>query len=55
MAPSLAELARMFDHSLLQPVLTDAEMDRGIAVAIEYNVASVCIKPYSAPTASESF
>ena len=27
--PTLAELAKMFDHSLLQPVLTDAEMAKG--------------------------
>ena len=47
MTPTLAELAKMFDHSLLQPALTDAEMDRGLEVAIEYNVASVCIKPYA--------
>jgi deoxyribose-phosphate aldolase len=37
----------MFDHSLLQPQLTDAELDRGLALAVEYNVASVCIKPYA--------
>lgn len=53
MLPSLAELAKMFDHSLLQPVLTDADMDRGLAVAIEYNVASVCIKPYAVKRAAK--
>jgi deoxyribose-phosphate aldolase len=47
MAPTLAELAKMIDHSLLQPTLTDADMERGLEVAIEYNVASVCIKPYA--------
>jgi deoxyribose-phosphate aldolase len=40
------DLAKMIDHSLLQPTLTDAEMEAGIAVAIEYQVASICIKPY---------
>ncbi len=53
MPPTLAELARMFDHSLLQPVLTDAEMDRGLAVAVEYGVASVCIKPYALKRAAK--
>ena len=53
MSPTLAELAKMFDHSLLQPVLTDAEMDRGLAVAVEYNVASVCIKPYAVKRAAK--
>ncbi len=51
--PTLAELAKMFDHSLLQPQLTDADMDRGLAVAIEYNVASVCIKPYALKRATK--
>lgn len=45
--PTFAELARMFDHSLLQPQLTDAELERGCLLAREYNVASVCIKPYA--------
>lgn len=53
MQPTLAELAKMFDHSLLQPVLTDTEMDRGLAVAVEYNVASVCIKPYAVKRAAK--
>jgi deoxyribose-phosphate aldolase len=52
-SPTLAELAKMFDHSLLQPVLTDADIDRGLAVAVEYNVASVCIKPYAVRRASK--
>ena len=45
--PTLAQLAKMIDHSLLQPVLTDAEMERGCQLAVEYGVASVCIKPYA--------
>ncbi len=44
---TLAVLAKMFDHSLLQPVLTDAELEAGCRLALEYNVASVCIKPYA--------
>jgi deoxyribose-phosphate aldolase len=45
--PTLAELAKMFDHSLLQPHLTDADLERGCQLAREYAVASVCIKPYA--------
>jgi deoxyribose-phosphate aldolase len=45
--PTIAELAKMFDHSLLQPSLTDADLERGILLARELNVASVCIKPYA--------
>jgi deoxyribose-phosphate aldolase len=51
--PTLADLARMFDHSLLQPNLTDAEMERGILLAREYAVASVCIKPYAVRLAAK--
>ena len=49
---TLADLAKMFDHSLLQPTLTDADMEKGCAVAREYDVASVCIKPYAVPNAA---
>ena len=41
-----ADLAKMLDHSLLQQTLTDAELEQGCRIALEYNVASVCIKPY---------
>lgn len=40
------QIAKMIDHSLLNPVLTDAELEAGCNVALDYNVASVCIKPY---------
>ena len=47
------DIAKMIDHSLLQPVLTDEELERGCQVALEYNVASVCIKPYSLKRCAE--
>jgi deoxyribose-phosphate aldolase len=43
----------MFDHSLLQPHLTDADLEAGCALAAEYKVASVCIKPYAVPLAAK--
>jgi deoxyribose-phosphate aldolase len=46
-----ADIARMIDHSLLQQVLTDAELEKGCRLAREYGVASVCIKPYAVPLA----
>src|SRR5436305_4569737 len=46
-------LAKMIDHSLLQQNLTDAEMDQGCRLAREYDVASVCIKPYYVARARE--
>lgn len=51
--PTLAELAKMFDHSLLQPVLTDADLESGLLLARQYNVASVCIKPYAVKLAAK--
>jgi deoxyribose-phosphate aldolase len=41
-----ADLAKMIDHSLLNPVLTAAELEAGCKLALEYDVASVCILPY---------
>lgn len=51
--PTYMELAKMIDHSLLQQVLTDAELEQGCRLAREYNVASVCIKPYAVALAAE--
>jgi len=48
-----AEIAGMIDHSLLQPILTDAELDNGCLLARQYEVASVCIKPYAVPLAKD--
>lgn len=43
---SYEELAGMIDHSLLHPTLTDQEFETGCREAIQYGVASVCLKPY---------
>src|SRR6516165_12793379 len=48
-----AELAKMMDHSLLQQTLSDAELEEGCRLAREYDVASVCIKPYFVRRAAE--
>ena len=45
------DLAKMIDHSLLHPTMTDSEIIDGIELAKRYNVAAVCIKPYSIPQA----
>jgi deoxyribose-phosphate aldolase len=50
--PTYAELAKMMDHSLLQQTLTDADLEKGCILAGEYNVASVCIKPYGVKLAA---
>jgi deoxyribose-phosphate aldolase len=41
-----ADLAKMIDHSLLNPTLTAADLEAGCQLALEYDVASVCILPY---------
>ncbi len=48
-----ADIAKMLDHSLLQQTLTDAELEQGCRTAREYDVASVCIKPYFVRRAAE--
>lgn len=47
------QLAKMIDHSLLQPTLTDQEIDDGCKLAARYGVASVCVKPYAVKRAAE--
>ncbi len=47
------ELAGMIDHSLLHPTLTDREMEAGCRLAAQYQVASVCLKPYAVRRAVE--
>jgi len=39
-------MAKMIDHSLLNPILTVADLEAGCRLALSYNVASVCIMPY---------
>ena len=39
------QLAKVIDHSLLKPELTEAEVVAGCKLAHQYHVASVCVKP----------
>lgn len=47
------DIAKMIDHSLLNPALTMQELEGGCALAIRYNVASVCILPYALADCAE--
>ena len=47
------QLAKMIDHSLLHPTMTDRELEDGCRLAAKYGVASVCIKPYAVKRAVE--
>ena len=40
------DIAKMIDHSLLNPAMTVDDLERGIRLAMDYDVASVCILPY---------
>ncbi len=46
MTYTYSDIAKMIDHSLLQPNLTVADLDSGCQLALAYDVASVCILPY---------
>lgn len=50
---SYDELAKMIDHSLLHPTMTDQDLENGCRLAAKYGVASVCIKPYAVKRAVE--
>lgn len=39
------DLAKMIDHSLLHPTVTDKEIIEGCKLAAKYKVATVCVKP----------
>lgn len=40
------DLSKMIDHSLLNPTLTVDDLEEGIRIALDYDVASICILPY---------
>jgi deoxyribose-phosphate aldolase len=47
------KIARMIDHSLLSPILTDAELKEECELAVTYRLASVCVKPYAVADAEK--
>src|SRR4026207_824580 len=51
---TLRDLAKMIDHSLLHPTMTDKEIRQGCELARRYDVATACVKPYAIPLAKES-
>lgn len=53
MSASLKEIAKMIDHSLLHPTMTDAEMIEGCKIAKDYDMATACVKPMFVSKASE--
>lgn len=47
------ELAKMIDHSILNPTHTDEDLLKQCKIAMKYDVASVCVKPYAVKKAVE--
>jgi deoxyribose-phosphate aldolase len=47
MSYTYSDMAKMIDHSLLNPTLTESDLDAGCRLAVAYDVASVCIMPYA--------
>ena len=44
---TLQSLAKMIDHSLLHPTMTDEVIAAGCELAVRYQVATACVKPYA--------
>ncbi len=47
------DIAKMIDHSLLNPTLSVEELEEGLQIALDYDVASACIMPYYLKRAAE--
>lgn len=50
---SYSDVAKAIDHSLLKPELDDAFVEAGCRLAMEYDVASVCVRPRDVSRAHE--
>ena len=50
---SYSDVAKAIDHSLLKPELDDTFVEAGCRLAIEYDVASVCVRPRDVAHAHE--
>lgn len=48
------QLAKVIDHSLLRPELTEADVLAGCELAARYHVATVCVKPSDVLLAKEA-
>lgn len=53
MSYQYSDIAKMIDHSLLNPSLTEVDLDAGVRLARAYDVASVCILPYALKRCAE--
>ncbi len=49
MAITLKDIAKMLDHSTLQPFLTKEDIRKGCEIALQYDTATVCARPGDMP------
>ena len=47
------DIAKMLDHSTLQPYLTEDDIRAGCALALKYHTASVCARPCDMPLVAQ--
>jgi len=47
MALQYRDVSKLLDHALLKPEASDRELEAGCALALQYDVASVCIVPHA--------
>ena len=50
---TVADIAKMIDHSILHPTFTDTDLMKHCAIAEKYHTATVCVKPYHTKMAAE--
>jgi deoxyribose-phosphate aldolase len=50
---TVRDIAKMIDHSILHPTITDDDLRKQCAIAIEYDVATACVKPYHTELAAK--
>ena len=48
-----ADIAKMLDHSTLQPYLTEEDIRKGAEIALKYRTASMCARPCDVPLMAE--
>jgi deoxyribose-phosphate aldolase len=50
---TVEQIAKMIDHSILNPAFTDEDLISNCKTARKYDVATVCVKPYHTKMAAE--
>ncbi|GKZ17762.1 hypothetical protein AbraIFM66951_010832 [Aspergillus brasiliensis] len=50
---TLPQLAKMIDHSLLHPTMTDADLIAGLKIGRDHHVATACVNSYAIPLAKQ--